>query len=70
MQAALHQELAFACTDELDRLVRRGMTVRGIDYVEAADVNPVRLSSCGDLSGWSHQDRDNDASFRCLRCTP
>jgi len=46
------------------------VTVRGVDNIEATDVEPVRLSGGSNLSGGPYEDRDNDARFRCLRCAP
>ena len=66
VQAALHQELAFALADELNRLIRRGVAVRRVDNFEAADVEPVRASDGGNFRNGPHENGDDDAGVRSL----
>ena len=66
VQAALHQELAFGLVDQLDRLRRRGFAVRHVDDFVATDIETMLAGNAGNLGGRSHEDRNNDARFRCF----
>ena len=66
VQAALHQQLALGFVDQLDRLCRGRLAVRGVDDLEAIDVDPVLAGHGGNLRGRTDQDRNDDAGFRRL----
>ena len=47
MQASLHQQFGFARANELNGLLRRRLAVRGIDDLEAVDVEAERFRDVG-----------------------
>jgi len=61
VQAALHQKLAAALTDQLDALGRRRIAMRRIDNLIAADVEIIFMRDRGDLVLWPDEDRDDHA---------
>ena len=63
MQAAFHQQLPLAFTDELYRFARCGVTVRLVDNVEAIDVETMLARYGFDFSRGTYQDRDDNSSF-------
>src|SRR5258708_15437006 len=63
MQAALHQGLALALMDHLDRLRRRGFALRGVDDLVARYAHAMLGSDVPDLCCRTHQDWLDDPGF-------
>src|SRR5258708_26200669 len=66
VQAALHQHLALGGMDEFNALGSRGFAVRGIDDLEAGDVEAVFTSRLPDFLFGSDQHRPDDAGCRTV----
>src|SRR3954466_12156131 len=66
MQAALHQQLALGFVNQRHRLRRGRLAVRGINELEAIDIDPMLARHGGNLPGRTDQDRNDDAGFGCL----
>src|SRR4051794_38072699 len=66
VQAALHQQLALGFVNQRHRLRRGRLAVRGVDELEAIDIDPMLAGHGGNLPGRTDQDRNDDASFGCL----
>ncbi len=61
MQAAFHQRYDFAAARKLDRLLGRGMAVRGILHPDALQADLVCVGDGPDAVGWAHQQRIDQA---------
>jgi hypothetical protein len=59
MEASFHQQLGFACANNLDRLLCCRLTVRNIDDVEALNVETVCFGHAADALLGSDQNRIN-----------
>src|SRR5262245_8985133 len=66
VQAALHQQLAFGLVDQLDRFCRRGVAVRHVDDLVAADIETMLASDGRNLRDRSDENRNDDPGFRRL----
>jgi len=49
MEASFHQQLGFARANELDGFLRRRLAVRGVDDLDAPDVELERLCDAANL---------------------
>ena len=56
MQASFHQQLGFARANELDRFLRRRLAVRGVDDVDALDVEIERLCEARKSCPWGRRE--------------
>jgi hypothetical protein len=67
VKAALHQHLALGSVNQLDAPGGRGLAVRGVDDLQACDVETVLARGIPDLRFGADQHGTDDAGFRTIQ---